>query len=395
MHHLPSKLVASEEDKSNVSEAPAFQHGKLVGLDGLRAVAVLLVILFHQDVLPGGWIGVQIFFVLSGYLITGLLFEARDNPLGRYLKSFYGRRALRIFPLYYAYLAAVGGLLWLGVDLPNVAAGMPAAATYTYNLWHASDAFARSLVLTHLWSLSAEEQFYLFWPLLIFFCPRDRIRGVLIAIVVCGPIVRFLTERILSQPGLPVYAYKHVVVYVLTTSHLDAFAIGGFARLFPWGGARKALWATFAALLVGGLLVKFSVGLSWSTLGYPLALPHRYGFIWGYTLLNVCSALLIDCLVSRQFFPRIFEASSLSYLGKISYGIYVLHYPIQFAVERVVPGAPLPVRIAIQLILTILLADISFRYFESKILVFKDRWFPTPHARQSSLAGTLSATSSR
>jgi len=96
------------------------ENGKLAGLDGLRAVAVLLVVVFHDELLEFGWVGVQTFFALSGYLITGLLYRARDVPLGSYLKDFYGRRALRIFPLYYVVIAMLGALDEAGAALPEV-----------------------------------------------------------------------------------------------------------------------------------------------------------------------------------------------------------------------------------------------------------------------------------
>ncbi len=126
-----------------------------------------MVLLFHQGLLPFGWVGVQIFFVLSGYLITRLLVEARGERLRSYLRTFYGRRSLRIFPLYFAVILVCWLALSAGISLNGVAAGLPFAATYTYNLFHASSHFEHSKLITHFWSLCVEEQFYLVWPFLI------------------------------------------------------------------------------------------------------------------------------------------------------------------------------------------------------------------------------------
>src|SRR4029078_7222796 len=170
---------------------------KLPGLDGLRALAVLLVVVCHQYVLSLGWVGVQIFFVLSGYLIPGLLVRDREQPLGSYLRDFYGRRALRIFPLYYAVLAVLLLASVSGIQLSGVREALPFAATYTYNFWYAAHGTV-SYLLTHFWSLCVEEQFYLFWPFVVYLCPPRYIRHLLMALILLGPIVRAVMVRWLA-----------------------------------------------------------------------------------------------------------------------------------------------------------------------------------------------------
>lgn len=352
-------------------------QAKLAGLDALRALAVLSVFLFHATVLPWGWLGVQAFFVLSGYLITGLLYKDRDARLGEYLRQFYGRRALRIFPLYFVTLA----LFWVagrfGLELHGVKKGLPFALTYTYNWYHATASFEHSKLISHFWSLCVEEQFYLVWPFVIYFCPPTRLKSLMLVIVSLGPWVRGLEWWVLSS--FPTYLSKEpdIALYVLTPTHLDAFAAGALSALFPLRDPRRALVGSSVALAIGGAAVLLcSPQLSAATLGYPLGLKPGYAFIWGYTLLNGSAALLIQCLVRRQVAARFFDLRPLRYVGKISYGFYLLHFPLQSLTSKLLPDRSLGVRMLVQLAATLALAALSYDQFESRLLGMKDRWFP-------------------
>ncbi len=159
------------------------------GLDGLRAVAFLLVFLFHCKYLAGGWVGMQLFFVLSGFLITGILVRQRESEGSArgFFFNFYGRRVLRIFPVYHAYLllaglviGVLGDFLQLRPDrFVDYGEQLPYALTYVYDFYHASSAYEHSHLLTPFWSLSVEEQFYLLWPLLIHLTPPKRVKTML------------------------------------------------------------------------------------------------------------------------------------------------------------------------------------------------------------------------
>ena len=362
-------------------------ESKLPGLDALRAIAVLSVMLFHQAVFPAGWIGVQVFFVLSGYLITRSLFRTRSAPLRSYLVSFYGRRSLRILPLYYAVLALLALAALAGKKLPGVREGLPYAATYTYNFFHATARFQHSDFITHFWSLCVEEQFYLCWPFVLYFCPQKRLKPLIVGTVLAGPLLRLITFWGLSAAGAHASPQTHIALYVLTPSHVDAFATGAYLSLFPLGGApRVTIGALLLTLAAGLCIVLFGadqrVGtegpLSLSTLGYPLGISAAYGFIWGYTLLNLTSGLVIDCLVNRKLAPRFFDLPVLRHIGKISYGFYVIHYPMQSVVPKLIHGA-LWRQILVQMVGTTVLATASFKW-ESKLLGLKDRWFKIPSA---------------
>ena len=157
------------------------------GLDGLRALAIFTVLGSHTKNYDFGWMGVQFFFVLSGFLITGILLRMKENlPAQQYFKSFYGRRFLRIFPLYYFYLFLLGLAAWQTDMIPfkfiqreieaNVQPQLPYAFLYVYNFLHATEAYHHTPFLSHLWSLSVEEQFYIIWPLILFLTPKEKMK---------------------------------------------------------------------------------------------------------------------------------------------------------------------------------------------------------------------------
>jgi peptidoglycan/LPS O-acetylase OafA/YrhL len=322
------RLAPDRADVSDYPMVPMLEQRprptspKRPGLDGLRAIAVLMVFFFHHGLLPFGWIGVQAFFVLSGFLITGILVRARANTLQRYLINFYGRRLLRIFPLYFTVIGLFTAAVWLGFKAGGLQAGLPYAATYTYNIWHASRYFQHSKLITHFWSLCVEEQFYLVWPFIVFFVPPQKLRRMLLGIVIAGPCVRLITVFILKLPTVPALPATTTALYVLTHSHFDAFAAGAYISVFPLGGIRRAAYAGLAAVVAAGLCVAvFSTPdaetrpVIFRAIGYPLGLGPGYAYVWGYSLLNIVSAILIDCLVQRKFAPKLFEWAPLAYLA--------------------------------------------------------------------------------
>lgn len=170
---------------------------------------------------------------------------------------------------------------------------------------------------------------------------------------------------------------------MLTTTHLDAFAIGGYAALFPFQASRKLLFGSFAVLLGVGLIVLVTSRgadgnpLPLGSLGYPLGLSGGFAMFWGYSLINICSALLIDCVAHGRFAPRFFGNPIMSYLGKISYGLYIFHFPLQSLVGRLLPGSPLALQIFVQFSLTIVLASASFHLWEARFTKLKDVYFPS------------------
>jgi len=316
--------------------APGAHHP---ALDGLRGVAVLLVLAFHFLHIDGeggtverallsasrtGWAGVDLFFVLSGFLITGILLDARGGQ--GYFRAFYARRVLRIFPLYYAYLA----VLFLVVPrlLPSLDVKPETQGwlwTYLGNVLFAREGgFHASPYTGHFWSLAVEEQFYLFWPLLVWVLPRRRLALACVGLVGVAFAIRF---------GIHRTTFNATAAYVLTPARVDALALGALvaiaAREPGWWprvrrGAPWVLGASSAAVaavwfLQGGLFGGDPVVQVWAF--GPLAA--------GFAAVLV---LAIDPAPGSLLF-RALKRPVLEGAGKYSYGLYVLHYPIFLALE--------------------------------------------------------------
>jgi len=363
------------------------------GLDGLRAIAILLVFATHSDFLEIGWVGVQLFFVLSGFLITGILLDMKDSlPVGKYFTKFYGRRFLRIFPLYYFYLALMAvvayGLMsadfrrnYMQIFFDQVGY----AVLYIYDFYYRVPWFQPSQFLDHFWSLSVEEQFYIIWPLLLLLFPQRNLKRLFIAFIISGTVFRILMYLVYVS-GSTLWVFREpfgLVIYSWPLSHLDAFALGAYISRYPIPRARQQLLLLALLIpLMGFITTYFSTGSIGpvSALGYSLPSEVKYQFIWGHALLNYFFALLIYCVVRENLFVRFLEMPWLRYLGKISYGMYVYHLPLiwfaeRFLEERLQGEMTIWIRIAVSLFATILIASLSYYLLERPILNLKDRFF--------------------
>lgn len=290
-------------------------------LDGLRALAVAAVLVHHLldpelvarflAWVPLGFVGVRLFFVLSGFLITGILIRERDRNDGvgagraRSLRNFYMRRTLRIFPLYYFVL-----LLTLVFGAQSEREQLPWLATYTYNLYLSNLGWWPAY-FSHFWSLSVEEQFYLFWPWVLLFAPRRWLPTVCVAMIAIALAYRWFAIYAQLNP---------VAIYGFTLSSLDALGIGSLLALACRGGAVSQ--GTVRALRNSAL----PIGL----LG-ALLLTATNADVLHTVFFETLVALVFVWLVaaaSRGFsgIPgRWLQLPVLVYLGKISYGIYVYH----------------------------------------------------------------------
>ncbi|MBX2916025.1 MAG: acyltransferase [Cyclobacteriaceae bacterium] len=360
-------------------------------LDGLRGIAIIMVMLFHFNfVFEFGWAGVQLFFVLSGYLITSILLEEKENSLGYYLKRFYWRRTLRIFPLYYAYLVLVGIVFLIAKQPSDFLDLLPFLSTYTFNLYPLFKTYSyHDFYFTHFWSLSVEEQFYLIWPLVIFFSSQKQLRVVLIAIIVGAPISRWLLDILLQAKDLPDY-YVGQTVYRFTLGQWDGFAIGA---LIPVFGLTKRITNTRAPLLYSlqGMLVigfvnmylYFEQGssLSLSSLGYPIAETANGQHLWSYTVLNVFFLFLIlyaqNPGTGFSLLNRFLGSSWLVFTGKISYGLYVYHWIIWMAYGKYLSPivGSVWIGLVIYLSICVIVASVSFYLLEKPLLSWKDKLY--------------------
>ena len=365
-------------------------------LDGLRGLAALLVIATHYGYVQIGWIGLEFFFVLSGFLITAILLTETNRRLGQYLGRFYWRRLLRTFPAYFGYLL-ICGAVYVFVRQPRGFLDLlPSLATYWYNFEHLFNPHRAISVLVHLWSMSVEEQFYLVWPVLVFVLSEANLRRVIIAVIVLIPLLRLALFAYCHLHGIADF-YTTWVFFFATPFHLDAFCIGAAIAVFRlterelkprWfflaSGCALALGIVNASIgqnpfnlipHVGGLdnFGRFLRGLS---LGYPEFLLQNRQFLWGYSVIDLLAAALIISASQQNALQRFCENRFLWHLGRISYGFYIFHMSILFLFKPILPTNQWSLAgfgfFVLLVIITIGVAHLSYFYFERRFLMMKD-----------------------
>ncbi len=345
-------------------------------MDGLRTLAVLGVLIAHfwDYRLPTGHLGVRLFFVISGFLITGILLQERlggEAATRRGLiKAFYIRRALRIFPAYYTMLFLA---LMLGVE--GVRETLFWHLTYTSNLFYAMQADWEPWTTVHLWTLSVEEQFYLVWPAVLLFLQRRWLLPALAATILFAIAFRHAAGII-----WPLGNHRDTLMPAM----MDALALGGLLSAAPlllgWGPVqRKRLALVLAALSVvalGLVLGPWGERLPYAVADFLATIPMGCAVLSARNGLPGLAGKALDNGVTR-------------YLGKISYGIYLWHLFALAVLYKLVPGfadAPLgPVKFVIGSAAAIGLAALSWRYLEQPLNALKWR-FPYSGARPAERA---------
>lgn len=353
-------------------------------LDGMRALAAVLVFLFHYLQLPYGWAGVDFFFVLSGFLITGILYDSREGE--HRLRNFYMRRVFRIFPLYYGVLAA----LFLAAAVFHLAYRLPVLVwplyLGNYLPWFSANPFrfevVGPLVIVHLWSLCIEEQFYLLWPAVVFRVgDRARLLRVCVTLICVLPLVRLVLCLALPQATVLAGA-----IYTSTPTRMDSLLVGGALALWMRGPERARVMRSGYGALGAALLV---LATGQVVLGYlhASAMPWLY---WmqslGYSMTAVAGAgLLILCLDAGSPVGHWLSRPAVRSFGQRTYGFYVYHViPIAFFTAwagrmkaRGVPwGLRNPVLAALFFAGITAVSYASYRYFESPFLRLKRRFEP-------------------
>ena len=361
-------------------------------LDGLRGIAILLVVLFHTGLFAPGWIGVQIFFVLSGYLITGILLEEKERDFSDYLARFYWRRSLRIFPLYFLFLAVVALCFSITSNPPSFERDWPFLISYTTNFARLRQADIGPYFV-HLWSLAVEEQFYLIWPVLVFLLPARQLRRLVAAIVVAVPVLRLGFYVAFDGRGIEWIGRN---IYCLSFFQFDAFSIGASIILFRLDN----LLHPMKSLVVLSVICATAGGAAMAceqllhhdafkyAFGYPMYLLQGYQFVWGYTLLDGFSAVFLISALNAPMIVGALSREPLVRLGKISYAVYVFHLPIFHWLASLQLSRALVLPIGA--ILTLISAELSFRFLETPFLNLKD-YLPFHRGSRLSSETTLAA----
>jgi peptidoglycan/LPS O-acetylase OafA/YrhL len=384
---MTSSTVQNPDGEALAAPRPPAQAlARVPELDGIRGIAILLVLVSHfgkpacppgvlSDILDFGWVGVDLFFVLSGFLITGILLDSKGKP--DYFRRFYLRRVFRILPIYYAYL-----IVFFHV-VPMIAHATGRLATFEYGrgdeawywiyLSNWRDAVYQNAHLRHFWSLSIEEQFYIVWPLVVYLVPARILKYVCIAIAISSTALRFVAEH----EGVS----KHFL-YGTTPFRLEGLALGALlalaardamlhkriAKLIPWA------WPVAAAVMAGVIVRSGSDHLS--------ANMGTYGY--------ACVALLCWALVfwgtlqlgTKQLFARFLRTSWLVQFGKYSYGLYVWHVLFGGFVHTGVDAARhrwglswslLPVSLVIGIAVSYGVALLSWKLIEEPCARLKER----------------------
>lgn len=363
----------------------------LPGIDGLRAVSVLAVLAYHGGLLwsPGGFLGVEVFFVISGYLITSLLVAEHRRNGKIALRNFWLRRARRLLPALYALLAATTAAAMIGAPdaLRRLRLDVPAAVFYVSNwvqIAHQDSyfvQFGRPPLLQHLWSLAVEEQFYLFVPLLAALAlPRLRRRAVAV-IAVAGATASAVLMAALYRPESD---GSHL--YLATHTRLSGLLLGVAMGLI-WSPMRLRSAAERAApaarWALDGVAVAGLATLAWSFWRVNEFDPFIYR--GGFVVVDIATLAVIGTLVHpRSDVDRVLGVAPLRWIGQRSYGIYLWHWPV-FQLTR--PGLDHQLggvaTTVVRLGLTFGISAISYRFIEQPIRsgALGRRWAADPQRR--------------
>jgi peptidoglycan/LPS O-acetylase OafA/YrhL len=394
--------ILSSQPAAEAGDALIVSGRHIKPLDGVRGAAILLVMIFHfsregslefshrstsfidhayEGVAAIGWCGVDLFFVLSGFLITGILWDAKEGT--GYFRNFYARRVLRIFPLYYAFLiglfivlplipaidwnAPLKDQIWFWFYLPNLEKIL--VSGYHENTFH--------FATTHLWSLAVEEQFYFVWPAVVLtFSRRNLIR-------ICGLCI---VTALLLRTGIRVAGITPEAAYRLMPARMDALAVGALVALAARNRDDLAAALRWMRPVVAvAAVVLIALAIARTGLHPDDAWVETIGFTALAGLFGAAVLYAVTCAPGSKT-SRALSHPALTWMGKYSYGIYIIHLPVVLLLAWGVDweggfstfgGLQLPSVVLFSLVagaVSMAFAWLSWNLFESRFLKLKDRF---------------------
>jgi peptidoglycan/LPS O-acetylase OafA/YrhL len=391
---MSNSFSVQVEESAVVSAQPGMQH--LPQLDGIRGIAILLVLCTHlgsilrseffSHYLEAGWIGVDLFFVLSGFLITRILLNTREGE--HYYSRFYIRRGLRIWPLYYVYIGLIFGGLALLTHTGAIAKLTGHGQEFSFSfrtpailyVFYLQNLYPKSLFsfydpLSITWSLCIEEHFYLLWPLLIRKLSLSSLKRVLWTVLFLSPLARMAVYFALKGHEFKIF---YQTVYRVTPFHIDAIVGGSLLALYLYENSRPNIFKKQFWLMMAAGVAMNIVCIPWS---------QENGIV--DSIVFSCVAAMFTGVVGLSLLgwqKRLFTLKPLRYFGKISYGLYLLHMPVvllfqshhflhkAFHISNTVvlefSGA------IVAMGLSVAIASFSFRFFEQPMLNLKGRLAP-------------------
>jgi peptidoglycan/LPS O-acetylase OafA/YrhL len=325
-------------------------------LDGLRAIAVVAVALHHHELLSGGWVGVELFFVLSGFMITRVLRRDRKDPM--YWKRFYIRRATRILPPV---------LLLIALVAVHYRPPVRSLLMYLFFMGNFSDLtrWGISPQLGLLWSLAVEEHFYLLFPFAVWYLERKKLMVFLALVIVLEPIARLVGTS---------YVHSYISIYAWTFFSMDGLAMGAMLALLTEDARATALltrWSGVCALVFAGIFA----GLWFAQPAHfnREANTHLFNSA-GYSLVAVTSLFVIAYLLLHSDVApsRLLALRPLVFIGTISYGLYLCHITVMLIVMKTT-GLPMRHVFPLSFSVAVLCSWLSFRFYEKPLMAWGHR----------------------
>ncbi|HTA82609.1 MAG TPA: acyltransferase [Bacteroidia bacterium] len=318
-------------------------------LDGLRAYSAIAVILFHADMpcIGPGWLGVNFFFVLSGFLITSILLQSKEAV--NYFSVFYSRRFLRIFPVYYLLLfTAIILAIILGRNIKDAWYYLFYIQNFklALNNWHISF----PLWLGNTWTLAIEEQFYIFFPFLVKYLSKK-------ALVICCFMLILIS--IINR-----YVFYKYIGWGNTLSNLDYLSAGALLSIFLRNGIKPDLIFRYLCISFSAMTLIF----------FFISKNFYLSFLVTCLLPFITIVILILVTYKHKLLAYLFENRLVLYIGKISYGIYLYHIPFFMLINRNSKSWPISLIIIVKIAGTIIIAALSFRFFESRFIKMKNKF---------------------